>query len=540
MFRPNDAHNQKTMFDSTQWMDTKVRKKLANSWAPIFYEHVFSQINEEPFSILYGTTGNPNFPVNILLSLEYIKYMKDYCDLDLLDAFSFDYQVNYAVGIHTLGERNLAERTLYYFRERIYDYCLRNPDGEDLLFGQFLTLLHGFADKAGIMMDKQRTDTTMFMSNIKKAGRTSLAYDVLAVAVTAIPEGLRTEALSNVLKPSFKTDLLFRTKSQDRDSKLTSMLNLCADALRILKALPSGAGTEAEILTERFLNEQSILDEETGRLAPKPKKEIATGTLQSAYDHDATYRTKGNVSQSGYVLEISETCGRENPFQLITDYKVEPNNVSDQKILEGRLGLIRENTGCTDMYLDGGFHSEDVHMIAAENGINIHLTNMSGEQQTKKVPVSEFAIDTKTNVIQQCPGGHVPTHAGVSGGQTVAHFPHEACGNCEYADKCRIKKQKKGYVVRISLKAVEASRKREEMKVGKVENTSMRAGIEGSNSALKRCGLDKLDVRGIIKSRVVCGFMTVAQNIKRFTKFERGGYKPKPKPEGVFAPIYAR
>ena len=539
MFRANVEHNQTSLFDSTQWMDSKVREKLRKSWAPIFYEHVFCQIDEEPFSVLYGTTGNPNFPVNILLSLEYIKYMKDYSDLDLLDAFSFDYQVNYAVGIHTLGEKNLAERTLYYFRERIYDYCLRNPDGEGLLFGQFLNLLHGFANKAGIMMDKQRTDTTMFMSNIKKAGRMSLAYDVLVVAVKSIPEDLRTEALSNVLKTSFKTELLFRTKSQDRENKLTTMLNLCADALRILKALPGEEAAGALKLTERFLSEQSILDEESGKHAPKPKNEIATGTLQSAYDHDATFRRKGDVSQSGYVLEISETCARENPFQLITDYKVEPNNVSDQKILEGRLESIRENTGCTDMYVDGGFHSENVHKVAAENEINIHLTNMSGEQQTKKLPVSEFTIDLETNVIQQCPGGHAPTQAGVSGGQTVAHFSHEACDNCEHAARCHIKKQKKDYVMRLNLKAVEASRKREVMMAGRVENTSMRAGIEGSNSALKRNGLAKLDVRGITKTEIVCGLMTTVQNIKRFIKYKRGGYKKKPKPVGVPAPCYA-
>jgi len=541
MFRANDQHNQQTVFDSTQWMNPKVREKLSKSWAPIFYEHVFSRINEEPFSVLYGNTGNPNFPVNILLSLEYIKYMKDFSDLDLLDAFSFDYQVNHAVGIHTLGEKNLAERTLYYFRERIYEYCLRNPDKEDLLFDQFIILLRDFADKANIMLDKQRSDTTMFMSNIKKAGRMSLAHDVLVVAVKAIPENFRTQTLSEVLVPGFKNDVLYRTNNQNRDSKLATLLNLCAEALEILKALPGEAGVEEEKLVKRFLNEQSILDEDTGKRSPKPKNEIATGTLQSAYDHDATYRTKGTVSQSGYVLEISETCGRENPFQLITDYKVEPNNVSDQKIMEGRLELISENTGCTDMYLDGGYHSEDVHKTAAENGIEIHLTNMSGDKQTKKLPVSEFTIDEETNVIHQCPGGYVPTHAGVSGGQTVAHFAHDACANCGYAGQCHIKKQIKDCVVRISLKAVEASRKREDMKADRVENTSMRAGIEGSNSALKRNGLEKLDVRGITKSEIVCGLMTTVQNIKRFIKFKRGGYKPKPKPrsEGILAPNYA-
>jgi len=541
MFRANQKHKQQTMFESTQWMNPKIREKLNKSWAPIFYEHVFCKIDEEPFADLYGTTGKPNFPVNILLSLEYIKHMNGCNDLQLLDDFYFDYLVNYAVGIRTLGEMNLAERTLYYFRERVYQYCLENPGKEDLLFGQFIKLLHDFAKEAGISLEEQRTDTTLFMSNIKKAGRMSLAYDVLVKAVKAIPEDKLTNSLSNVLKPDFKTDVLYRTKAQEGDSKLTMLLNLCNEALLILEAQPDMLESEEVRIIRRFLSEQSVTGAENGKLIPKPKKEIPSGSLQSAYDEDATFRRKGDVSQSGYVLEISETCDKENAFQLITDYAVEPNNTSDVEILKDRLKEIRENTGCTDMYVDGGFHSEDVHQIAKENGIEIHLTNMSGTEPTKKLPVSEFDIDKTTNVIRQCPRGYIPTHAGVSGGQTSAHFPHEACAGCEFRGQCYSKKQVKDYVVRITLKAVNASREREAMKANRKENTGKRAGIEGSNSALKRSGLDKLDVRGKAKSKVVCGLKVTVQNIKRFIKYMQGGYAPKntnTMPQGILVPIF--
>jgi len=539
MFRANDQHNQQSVFGSANWMDPRVRDKLNRSWAPIFYEHVFSRIDEQPFSVLYGTTGTPNFPVNILLSLEYIKHIRDCSDQELLEAFLFDFQVNFAVGIHTLGEMNLAERTLYYFRERVYNYCLQNPDKEDLMFGQFVKLLRDFADKAGVTLDKQRTDTTLFMSNIKKAGRMALAYDVLVTAGKALPVDMRPDFLAWALEPSFKTDMLYRTKAQDKDSKLTTLLNLCVGALELLKQQPDK--DEEAKLVERFLNEPSVADEETGKRKPKPNKEISSSSLQSAYDPDATFRRKGDVSQSGYVLELSETCGKENPFQLITDYKVEPNNVSDQEILLGRLGTISENTGCSDMYVDGGFQSEDVHETAAENGIDIHMTNMSGTEP-KNLPASAFDIDEETNVINRCPGGHVPTNAGVSKSQTTAHFPHEACANCEFSAQCQSKPLVKDCVVRINIKSVVADRERETMKADRVENTSYRAGIEGSNSALKRKGLDKLDIRGKTKSEIVCGLKTTAQNIKRFTKYLRGGYKQKqekPPHSGILAPSFA-
>jgi NAD-dependent dihydropyrimidine dehydrogenase PreA subunit len=326
MFRANHNHNQQTLLDSTRWMNPKIREKLEKSWAPIFYEHVFCKIDEEPFAVLYGTTGKPNFPVNILLSLEYIKHMNGCNDLQLLDDFYFDYLVNYAVGIRTLGEMNLAERTLYYFRERVYQYCIENPCKEDLLFGQFIKLLHDFAKKAGISLEEQRTDTTLFTSNIKKAGRMSLAYDVLVKAVKVIPKEKLTDTLSKVLEPDFKTDVLHRAKAQDGYSKLTLLLNLCKEALAILETQPGMMESEEVRVVKRFLSEQSTTEAQNGKLIPRPKNEIPTGSLQSAYDEDATFRRKGDVSQSGYVLEISETCGKGNTFQLITDYAVEPNN----------------------------------------------------------------------------------------------------------------------------------------------------------------------------------------------------------------------
>lgn len=295
MFRANNSHQQQTLLDSTQWMNPKIREKLQKSWAPIFYERVFCKIDEGLFAVLYSTTGKPNFPVNILLSLEYIKHMKGCNDLELMDSFYFDYLVNYAVGIRTLGEMNLAPRTIYYFRERVYQYCLENPDEEDLLFGQFIRLLHDF-EEAGISLEEQRTDTTLFMSNIKKAGRASLAYDVLVKAVKAIPEKNLPPALSDVLKPEFKTDVLYRAKAQDGDSKLTLLLNLCKEALSILEAHEMADSEEARIV-RRFLSEQSITGSENGELIPKPKKEIVSGSLQSAHDEDATFRRKGDIGQ---------------------------------------------------------------------------------------------------------------------------------------------------------------------------------------------------------------------------------------------------
>ena len=101
LFRENNNHLQQSLFESVNFMDSRIKAKLEKSWAPIFYKYVFCNIDEKPFSVLYSDTGRANFLVNILLSLEYIKHLKNYSDDELIENFNFNYLINYAVGIRT-------------------------------------------------------------------------------------------------------------------------------------------------------------------------------------------------------------------------------------------------------------------------------------------------------------------------------------------------------------------------------------------------------------------------------------------------------
>ena len=108
-------------------------------------------------------------------------------------------------------------------------------------------------------------------------------------------------------------------------------------------------------------------------------------------------------------------------------------------------------------------------------------------------------------------------------------------------NECHVKLQAKEAVVRIMLSSIRVSRVRIKMNASIIENTSKRAAIEGSNSAMKRKGLDKHNVRGIAKCSVVSGLKAAAQNIKRFAKFMLGSYdaaiRKKAKFRGEVCPI---
>lgn len=273
-------------------------------------------------------------------------------------------------------------------------------------------------------------------------------------------------------------------------------------------------------IAKRLISEQLEIDSIPGNIKVKDKSKISSDSLQSAYDTDATYREKAGKKQSGYVVNITETCGKENELQLITDYTVEKNIKSDVEIATERIPEIYKHTDCEDLYADGGYYSKEVIDKGNENGIMIHYTDMTGKVPAKdKLSAAQFEYNEEDGTISSCPLGNKPTQTSKTKGQVVAHFDEDGCSHCLLFDNCPSKKQRNNYVVRLSFKNIEASKQRKEIRNNIKENTSKRAAIEGTNSALKRKqGLGKLKVRGKHKSTVVTGFMITAHNFIKFAK----------------------
>lgn len=553
MFRENKDHLQQDLFNSMSTMNPRSQKLLMNSWAKLFYEEVFCQIDETIFKPLYcEDNGRPNFPVNILLSLEFIKHFKNYTDEELLEQFHFNYQVMYSVGLRNLGELALAPRTLYEFRERIYSHVASNPDETDLIFDQFEKLIQHFVAKANLSADEQRVDSTQIMPNIKHAGRLSLGYDVLRQAIGDCPLEILPERIQDVLKPEFKTELLYRTRTGDASSRLQELLNICTELLAIVEDFPELKRLDSIMLVERFLTDQAKLEPESGSWIVKKNKEISARCLQSAYDPDATFRKKGGNKHVGYVLNLSETCNDENPVQMITDYTLEPNSAGDSKMLRERLHDIKkQHPELKDVYVDGAYYSDELEELAQELKVKINYTNMTG-RASSKIPLTDFDIEmTDEGATVCCPYGQqaFPCYVNQKTQDITAHFDLDKCVQCPARLACPAKPKKNSAVLRITKKARLAANVRKELSDDKkrLESTSKRAAIEGTNSALKRAqGAGKLRVRTLVKSKVVIGLKIIGYNLRqliRYTKNDfRRGFKPKEYdslPQGVSAPILA-
>ena len=287
-----------------------------------------------------------------MVALEIIKHLKNYVDEVLFEAFAYDFQISYALGLRNIGELYFARRTFYDFRARLYKYTLEHPKEGDAIFKQFEKLVQHFIEVAQLDTDEQRMDSTQIMSNIKRAGRLALAYDVLLQGIKACPLEILSSDLLEVLAPNYKTNLLYRLKDTEALSRLEKLLNLGAELTQLVKDnLELQMRPEIQVL-ERFIKEQTVYDDQRKVWLAKENREIAAKSLQSAFDSEATFRKKAGKSHVGYVVNLTETCADDNPVQIVTDYQVESNSTSDVKMADESLADLQKTTQVKDLYVD--------------------------------------------------------------------------------------------------------------------------------------------------------------------------------------------
>ena len=74
MFKENYHHLQIPLTSNVDELPEKLRKRLENSWAGVFYREIYIRIDESPFAELYADCpSRPNVAVNVLVGLEFLK-----------------------------------------------------------------------------------------------------------------------------------------------------------------------------------------------------------------------------------------------------------------------------------------------------------------------------------------------------------------------------------------------------------------------------------------------------------------------------------
>jgi hypothetical protein len=395
--------------DSINNLTDRERRFLENSWAVPFSNYYFNKINEERFSVLYSNNdaSRPNTPINVIIGLLTIKDMRGLTDEECMEALLFDVSVQYALHTTSFAEQPISDRTLSRFRERCERYYLET--GINLLVDEVKSLAAYQVKLQNISPTFKRMDSLMIESSCKKMSRLELLYTVVRNMVNEIIKideiVLLDDRLQQYAKKGDKNDVCYRLEKDRIDSKLEEIVQDAVKIREICKLTFAKEQLEENReyqLLIRMLSDQT--EEKDGKTLLKPKKEIATDSLQNPSDEDATYRTKSGKGYKGYVGNIVETCDTNG--NVITDFDFQPNTYSDVQFAEDVIENLGKDSDTKIMSTDGAYVTAETIEQAQKNGIELVSGKLLGPQ-TNPI-IGNFKFDEITGAILECPAGYTP------------------------------------------------------------------------------------------------------------------------------------
>lgn len=524
MFKKNDAHLQIPLTSHVDALPEKLRKRLENSWAGVFYRDVFCRIDEAPFAVLYATCpSRPNMAINLLVGLEMLKAGNGWTDEELYDNFCYDLQVRYALGYRQLGEGDFDLRTLYYFRERLSRHM--QAQGVNVLDQAFEQVTDAQLAAYQVKTGQQRMDSFQIASNIRQMGRVQLLVEVLQRTQRMLREADQqryAEAFAPYLK-GHAGQYVYRLKGEEVAPHLQ---RLGAFYARLLAELLPVYGSEDgyKVLARVFAEHFRVAE---AQVVVKANQELTADSLQSPDDLEATYREKRNQGYRGYVTNVTETCAPENELQLITKVQVASNNTDDSQLLAEALPNLAERTDLETLYTDGGHGGPQSDKVLAEQNVEHIQTAIRGRTPAPdKLHLAAFIIAFNGEGHPSkltCPGGQgVPVNATRQQKSFVARFEMAACGACPLADKCPAQAGKRDArrAVRFTQAEARAAERRRQSRARKKEGGNLRAAVEATVRCVKLPYPDaQVPVRG--KFRVTCLMIGSAAvtNVRRIRRY---------------------
>ena len=521
MFRENHRHRQASFFNTADQLPVGVKKIMGKSWAPAFRKLIFEKIDERRYAELYSDIySRPNFPVNIWVGLEIIKWKFDYTDAELLEQFHFNLLTAYAVGLEGLGEVTLAERTLYYNRSRLLVYEVET--GRNLLEEEFQTITDDALKRLGIDAQKQRMDSSFAGSFIKQMSRLELIVKVLQNFYRDLDEGEQAR-WNPLVKEYVETEaghIAYYLMSSEVDDHLQKVGALLFELHQAYAEDEEVCGWKSYQHVCRVLLEQFNIVEGQGKIEVevRPSKEISARSLQNPADETATFRRKNGEAHKGHTFNVAETCAPQNEVQLLTDVCVEQNVVSDDGLLADRLPMIKERTGVQEMITDANYTGENSEKVCKRENVVLIPTEVKGRKEAgDKLSLMDFHFDG--NAIVSCPQGHSPIAQidKPESGRYIVRFDKAVCGVCPQAKECPVRCRKRFYSLSFTdRQALLAQRRQQLSKEDYRSKCRLRPAIEGTiNQFKQRMRNGKLRIRGLSRVRNSIILMAIGINFGR-------------------------
>jgi hypothetical protein len=533
MFKENNTHKQLAWISNVKDLPEKRQKRLAESWAGVFYREFFSRIDERVFAVLYADMpSRPNVPVNVLLGLEALKAGFGWSDEELHDHYIFDVQVRYALGYHQLGEGDFELRTLYNFRQRLVKHL--NETGENLVEKAFEQITDEQVKAYQLKTGKLRMDSTQIASNICETTRLRLLVEVLQRTYRMLDEMDQVQ-YAEAFEPYLKGKAgQYAYRVKPAESK-THMERIGLLMHQLVQELADKYGDESSYqILQRVFGEHFVLAAESA-LRPKEGQELSASSLQSPDDEQASYRQKRGKDYVGYVANVTETCDPENDLQLVNKVQVAPNTTEDAQMLAEALPDLQERTDLNEMHTDGGYSSAEVDEALAQGKVNLVQTAIKGakpDPDTLRLEDFQWELSDQGKPERvTCPNGlQAKVIAGRSQDRYLAYFSLQDCEGCPLAADCPAKplKRRPKRALRFSTQQQQVARRRQLSAQAKASGKNLRSAVEATVRSVKhpfRNG--KVPVRGQPRVSMLLIGSAAMTNVRRICRYLQDKNKPE-------------
>ena len=536
MFRRSDQ--QGSLFQVANLLSDEKRQRLERDWPGQFHAHALPLIEEEHFRDLYcADNGRPNKPVRTVVGVLLLKDMFDLTDEEALGSVDFDMRWQVALGL-TPEDAHCCQKTLHNFRAKL----LGNEKAKQL----FKQMTDRMLKVLGLNVDRQRLDSTHIISNIARLTRLGLFCETIRLFLRELkksaPEKFQrvSESLrERYLRESGEDSPYHDTKSTETQRRL----KVCArDTFRLADRFKQDAvvlklksfGILMRLLLEQCeVNEKAAPPEQDDADAREPlvpvalkeSKDVSSGSLQSPHDIDVTY--SGHKSK-GYEVQIAETVGNGAKPELLTYVELTPSCKSDEaETVPAVEDLTVREIQPRELITDTNYASAANVIECEKRGTEVVAPVRGPAAEIPKEneqTLADFQVDVKdASKPVLCPAGHAPESTERNeNGSITATYSRLHCAKCPFKKNCPAKRNPNGTrTLKTNIKEhVLAKRRRYEHTEEFQRRYAERAGIEGTNSELKRAhGLGFLRVRGGKRVRLAVYFKALACNVKRMVRY---------------------
>jgi len=530
---------QVNLFEASSLVPPEKAKRLQSSWAERFRREALPLIDEDSFAPMYSEDiGRPNTPVQIVLGVLVLKEMSNLTDMEALEQLEFNLLWQHALSL-TPGEAHLCQKTLHNFRAGLMQHDLGRATFQEITDRILIAL--------GVSTNRQRLDSTHILSNIAILTRLGLFCETLRLFLTKLSQHhprLFDRVPSTLVLRYLKEDGTATRYEDARSKGSRRRLGVCArDVYRLhcLFAETAARGLEEYGLIARLLDEQCDVtgvarqpgaddddaDEGGVPVEAKDPKTVSSDSLQSPHDPDVAYSShKGK----GFEVQVSETCDESNAVEIITHVEVTDSSVSDVHATIptlndlSRRGIQPEELSADTTYGSGEnacqAERQGTELVSPVGGSKEEAPDLSDEK--RPLTAADFSIDPAFKQRSVCPAGH----------ETIKEWEYAANPNrwellfdktigeeCPLFKRCPAKfnQRLEGYLIPVNLVSRNIElRRREEESGNFAPRYAIRAGIEATNSELKRKhGLGKLRVRRRPRVELSVYLKALACNIKR-------------------------